>query len=249
MSKAGTALQLRQIEPGTLVSLSDAVAGSLRSAILSGEMKSGDRILQDRVAADLGVSRQPVRDALNRLEVEGLVTELTNGRVVVREYSTEDVCENYLLRRVLEREAVRIAASTMTDDEIDELAKVNEALRAATGGSEENTVLELNDRFHRLIRVCTKHRTLEGIIDSLWVGLTIATPLSIPGRAERSIKEHDRIVVALRARDPHAASQAMADHIDAACHEYLQSSGLSPSASLALHASDASSSTQDAATF
>jgi DNA-binding GntR family transcriptional regulator len=123
----------------------------------------------------------------------------------------------------------------MTDDEINELAKVNEALRGATRSRDANTILELNDRFHRLVRVSTKHRTLEAFINSLWQGLTIATPLSIPGRAERSIEEHDLIVGALRVRDSKAASRAMADHIDAACHEFLLASGLPPSPALATH--------------
>jgi DNA-binding GntR family transcriptional regulator len=227
------AVQLRQIQPGTLVSLADAVAASLRDGILSGRLKPGERILQDRIAADLGVSRQPVREALNRLQMEGLVTELNNGRVIVREYTHEDICENYLLRRVLESEAVRIAAVTMSDDEISELASINEMLKEATGAREPNTILELNDRFHRLIRVSTRHRTLEAFINSLWLGVTIATPLSIPGRAERSIEEHDLIISALGMRDGQAAARAMADHIDAACREFLEASGLPPSPGLA----------------
>jgi DNA-binding GntR family transcriptional regulator len=213
--------------------LVDAVAESLRDAILSGRLKPGERILQDRVAADLAVSRQPVREAISRLQVEGLVTELNNGRVIVREYTHADICENYLLRRVLESEAVRIAAHTMTDEEIDQLASLNETLKDATRLRNPNTILELNDQFHRLIRVVTKLRTLETFINSLWLGLTIATPLSIPGRAERSVEEHDRIVRALRARDPQAASLAMADHIDSACQEFLVASDLPPSPALA----------------
>lgn len=232
MADGDVTFQLRQIHPGALVSLADAVVDSLREAILSRRLKSGERILQDRIAAQLGVSRQPVRDALNRLQVEGLVTELNSGRVIVREYSHEDICENYLLRTVLESEAVRIAAITMTDGEINELARVNQTLMDATRDREANTILETNARFHRLIRVCTKHRTLETFINSLWVGLTIATPLSIPGRAERSIEEHDLIVRGLRARDPQAASRAMADHIDSARREFLLASGMPPSPSL-----------------
>jgi DNA-binding GntR family transcriptional regulator len=238
----GRRFQLGQIQPGRLVSLADAVAESLREAILSGQLKGGEPLLQDRIAADLGVSRQPVREAVKRLQAEGLVTELNNRRIIVREYTHADICENYLLRRLLESEAVRIAAVTMTDDDIDELAQVNDTLRAATRARDANTILALNDRFHRLVRVSTKLQTLEAIINSLWQGLTIATPLSIPGRAERSIEEHDLIVRALRARDSQAASRAMADHIDAACHEFLVSSGLAPTPALA--ASDLAASRQ-----
>lgn len=233
MTDGEATVQLRQIQPGTLVSLADAVAASLRDGVLSGRLKPGERILQDRIAADLGVSRQPVREALSRLQVEGLVTELNNGRVIVRQYTHEYICENYLLRRVLESEAVRIAAVTMSDDEINELGRVNVMLKDATGAREPNMILELNDRFHRLIRVSAKHRTLEAFINSLWLGLTIATPLSIPGRAERSIEEHDLVISALRVRDRQAAAWAMADHIDSACREFLEASGLPPSPGLA----------------
>jgi DNA-binding GntR family transcriptional regulator len=222
--------QLRQIRPGVLVNLADAVAESLRAAILSGQLKSGERILQESVSADLGVSRQPVRDALHRLHAEGLVTELPNGRVIVREYTHEDICENYLVRRVLESEAARIAAVMMTDAEIDELQSVNQSFRNAAHEHDSSTVLnQLNDRFHRLIRVAARHPMLEGFISSLWAGLTIATPLSIPGRAERSIVQHEEIVAALRTRDPQAAQRAMVNHIDSACREFLRSSGVPPS--------------------
>jgi DNA-binding GntR family transcriptional regulator len=218
--------QLGPILPQMLVSLADAVTESLREAILSGRLKAGERILQERVATDLGVSRQPVREAVNRLHAEGLVTELNNGRIIVRVYTPADICENYLLRRVLESEAARIAATTMTDNEINELANVNEALKAATAAREPNKILEFNDRFHRLIRVSTKHGTLEAFINSLWQGLAIATPLSIPGRAEHSIVEHDLITRALKARDPEAAARAMAEHIDSACQDFLRQNGL-----------------------
>lgn len=234
MAKSEAASQLRQIQAGMLTNLADVVAESLRTAILSGQLKPGERILQESVSAELGVSRQPVRDALHRLHAEGLVTELPNGRVIVREYSHHDICENYLLRRILESQAVRIAAVTMSDDEISELEFVNHSLRRATEDRNSNTILTMNDRFHYLIRTGARHPTLEGFISSLWAGKTIATPLSIPGRAERSTTEHQAIVNALRSRDPQAAADAMTDHIDAACREFLRSSGQPPSPALAM---------------
>jgi DNA-binding GntR family transcriptional regulator len=232
--KSGPTSQLRQIQAGMLTNLADVVAESLRAAILSGQLKSGERILQDSVSADLGVSRQPVRDALHRLHAEGLVTELPNGRVIVREYSHDDICENYLLRRILESQAARIATVTMSDDEISELELVNQSLTRATADRNSNTILNMNDRFHHLIRTGARHRTLDSFISSLWAGYTIATPLSVPGRAERSITEHEAIVSALRARDPQAAADAMTDHIDAACRDFLRSSGQPPSPALAM---------------
>jgi DNA-binding GntR family transcriptional regulator len=229
VSESSEATQMARIMPETVVSLADAVAGSIRDAILSRRLKAGERIFQDRVAEELGVSRQPVREALKRLQAEGLVRELGNRRVIVREYSHSDVSENYLLRRTLESEATRIAATALTDTALDDLAAVNANLDRVARTGDTTGILDLNERFHRLIWRSTELPTLQGFIESLWMGLTIATPLSIPGRMLRSVEEHEAILRALRARDPERAAQAMAQHIEEAAHEFLASHKTAPS--------------------
>lgn len=226
---------LGQIQPGVVVSLADAVASSLREAILSGKLKAGERILQDRLAADLGVSRQPVRDAIKRLQAEGLVTELRNRRLVVREYTRRDILENYLLRRLLEAEAAKIAARTISERDLSELVTLNRELQRATSLSEANRILELNQSFHRLLRYATGLPALVSTIDALWLGITIATPLSVPGRAQHSIEEHDDIIDAIRRRDSHGAEEAMSRHIDGACRDFLMTSGTSAVEPLEIH--------------
>jgi len=104
-----------------LVSVNDAVTRALREAILSGKIRPGDRLLQDELARQLGVSRQPVREALRRLQSEGLVVQTPQRGLLVREFTKADLQENYYLRQLLESEAAQSAAERITSAELQEL--------------------------------------------------------------------------------------------------------------------------------
>jgi DNA-binding GntR family transcriptional regulator len=214
------------------LNLSDAVAQSLREAMLSGELHPGERLLQDQLAAELGVSRAPVRDAMQRLQTEGLLIEQANGGIVVREFTHEDLCENYLLRGVLEGEVTRIASLTMTDAAIDELESVNVELRRAALADKPRLVLDLNDQFHFLIRESAGERTLNEFISTLWTRMAIKTRVLMPGRAAHSPVEHAAIIATLRSRAPAEAFEAAQAHVETACREYLDTTGLSATPAL-----------------
>lgn len=196
----------------------DVVAATLREAILAGRFQPGERLVQDQLAAALRVSRQPVREALSRLESEGLVTQLPQRRAVVREYSESDIRENYLLREVLESEAVRIAADRITAAELEELAALNEAMSRA---ADPSSTVEINASFHRGLHSAARMPNLVRLIDQLWMGFTVFTPLFIPGRVAHSVREHAKVVRALRERDGARAAAAMREHIERASREYF----------------------------
>jgi len=206
----------QKILPPMLVSTADAVTESLREAILRGQFRPGERLLQERLAEDFGVSRQPVREALGRLETEGLVTSLLSGGCAVSEFSQEHVRENYRLRFLLEAEAASEAAVRMTTDEVDELSTVNARLGRAYESGDFSKVLELNRRFHGAIWLSSALPTLTSILDTLWATIAVAAPLLVPGRARQSVVEHDRIIRALQGRDARRAAELMGAHIRAA---------------------------------
>jgi DNA-binding GntR family transcriptional regulator len=204
-----------------LVSVGEAVTRTLREAILRGELRPGERLVQDDIATELGVSRQPVRDALRRLESEGLVIQLPRRGFIVREYREEDIRENYYLRQLLESEAARLAAERIQLGELEELRAINRALSEAVEMENLTLIAELNTRFHQVVHESSGMPQLVRIIKQLWLGRTVFTPIYIPGRARRSVEEHEEILQALADRNPERAASAMREHIARAAAEYF----------------------------
>lgn len=214
------------IEPGSrlspvstkdMVSVTTLATESLRSAILTGRLVPGERLRQDQLAAALGVSRQPVREALKQLENEGLIRTTTNG-VFTRTFTDDDIRENYRLRELLEGEAASLAARNLDADAVAYLELLNGRLKPGLG---PNEILRTNYQFHKGIRAAANSPKLDKFIDELWFGITVATPLTIPGRVKRSVREHALILVALSAGDPSAAREAIRVHINNAANEYF----------------------------
>jgi DNA-binding GntR family transcriptional regulator len=213
---------LQEISASALTSVADLVTDRLRLAILEGRLRPGERILQEQVARRLGISRQPVREALQVLKNEGLVTELLGRGTMVRIFTSDDIRENYHLRRVLEGEACRVAAQYVTEVRLDELRRTNSQIQTAAKAGHSSEILRANYEFHRLIREWTRMPTLVRIITELWSGITIATPLSVPGRVDRSISEHEDIIRAFESGDGEAAAASMRKHIEAAEDDCLR---------------------------
>jgi len=210
--------RLLPVRAKDIVSVTTLVTESLRSAILEGRLVPGERLLQDELAAGLGVSRQPVREALRQLQNEGLVTTSNNG-MAIRIFTEEDIGENYRLREMLEGEAAFLAAKTINADLVASLELLNDQLRSEFRPSE---ILRLNRQFHKIIRTAANSPKLDKFIDELWLGITVATPLTIPGRTTRATREHAAIVKALATRDPTAAREAVRLHISNAAKEYFE---------------------------
>lgn len=202
-----------------VVHVSDLVTDALRNAILTKRYPPGTRLRQEEVAQTLGVSRQPVRDAMKQMIGEGLLVSGSKG-YIVREFTPEYLAENYRLRALLEGEAASLAASRISAAEIEELIRANGIFGEANSGGAH---LRANYDFHKLIRGASASPTLEKIVDELWLVTTIATPVIIPGRLEHSQAEHLNIIAALEAGNGEAARTAMRLHIQNAAVKYFGS--------------------------
>ncbi len=216
-------ITLPPLRSDALTSINDLVTRTIREAILHGKFRPGERLQQDRLAAELHVSRQPVREALRRLQAEGLVVQLPQRWMAVQTFSAEAVQENYRLRSLLESEAARSAARLIRPAQIDKLEDLTKAMARAisTGKDSLSKVTDLNERFHRVVWESSHMPTLLRFLEQLWVGRTVFTPLFIPGRARRSVAEHEAIVKALKQHDAKTAGQTMHAHIARAAKEYF----------------------------
>jgi DNA-binding GntR family transcriptional regulator len=194
-------------------SRADFVYESLRDAISDGRIAGGERVREEEVARNLGVSRTPVREALQRLQQRGILI-LGSGRgLVVAQLNHEQVVELYAMREILEGSAARFAAMHATSAEIATLYQLQEQLRTAV--SDDMLHITLNRRFHQAIYEAAHNRyllqTLESLNDSF--ALLRSSTFRLPHRTRNSDEERRRIIAAIEKRDPDLAEKEAREHI------------------------------------
>jgi DNA-binding GntR family transcriptional regulator len=197
------------------VSLKDKAYNVIKSAILSLKLKPGDPLVESDLAQQLGISKTPVRDALLELEREGFVTKILFKGTYVTEVTLRDVREVFQVRAVLEGLAARLAAPLLSAEELEEAEKIIVAAEAALAESDIVLCSEHGKRFHRLIINKADNQRLQTIILNLDDHLQRFRLLSdqINGRLNKSLKEHRKVLEALRRRDPIAAEEVMQGHL------------------------------------
>ncbi len=203
MSAAGgtvTGVAETLARPGTTAQ--HALEG-LRRALVSGELAPGNRVRQEEIAASLGVSLAPVREALTILEQEGQVTYLPRRGYFVTELDIGDVREIYELRAVLEERAARRALPLLDDDALDRIELAARDCVEAAGAGDVATDLEANRRFHLNILSSPDQVHTLRLIRLLWDSTETYRALYYNSQLarEESLAAHDRILAAIRARD------------------------------------------------
>ena len=191
----------------------DAVYEVLRRSILDGELPPGHRLRSDVLANELKVSRTPVREALRKLETEGLVDASRSG-LVVRQSSEEDLVEIFYLREALEGMAARLAAENATRAEIDELQALFEDMEAVAARGDIALVRKLTGEFHLLVCRASHNKrliqSLQGLLDH--VRQAQSSTLYMPGRPADALKEHRALLRAIEKRDPDLAETLARQH-------------------------------------
>ena len=191
----------------------DAVYQVLRRGILDGELPPGYRLRSDVLANDLNVSRTPVREALRKLESEGLADASRSG-LVVRQSTEEDLIEIFYLREALEGMAARLAAENATPAEIDELHALVEDMQAVAARGDIALVRKLTGEFHLLVCRASHNKrliqSLQGLLDH--VRQAQSSTLYMPGRPADALKEHRALLRAIEKRDPDLAETLARQH-------------------------------------
>jgi DNA-binding GntR family transcriptional regulator len=197
---------------------SSAAYETLKARILAGEIPAATALREVEVAGQLALGRTPVREALKRLEDEGLLAQEPRRGLVVRSFDQQAVIELYAMREVLETAAARFAAKHAT-------AADNACLKAivdeARAGAEPVTS---NQAFHHSIHAAARNRFLAGALDSLTDSTFLLgnSTLADIGRARLAVDEHAAIAAAIAAGDAEMAEAAMRAHIGNALQERLK---------------------------
>ncbi len=186
----------------------------LRQAILDGTLAPGTSLREAEVALRVGVSRTPIRDALRRLELQGLVVKTPSGGMAVSEISAQLIEEAFELRKVLEGYAARLAAQVVTRDDAAYLEGViNDAERAIERGDWEH-LITLNDRFHRRIEELAGNRVLTRTMQSLREQTPAFRAFALGPEQQQHgfVAEHREILRALVAHDVERAEALAIQH-------------------------------------
>jgi len=188
------------------------VYSTLHAKIVNGELKPGDRLREVELAAELGVSRTPVREALKRLESEGLITFIQSRVLVVTELPPGKVMELYAMREILVGTAARFAAEQASPLEIQRLQQIVAQQPAATTPAEAAAV---DRRFHEALAHAAHNDYLLRAMDVLANAITLLgnTTYSAQGRMQAGAMENARIAQCIAARDAAGAEAAAREHI------------------------------------
>lgn len=187
----------------------------IRREILTGSIGPGQRLLERELTEKYQVSRTPVREALKMLEQAQLVINIPYRGVEVRRLSRRFVRDVYDLRIAVEGLAAYLAAQRADDSELLEIDRVFRLIDQATDDGLRDRIMLLNNEFHAAIAAAAHNELLVDRVNDLWTNINLvrAGGWREGDRSESSRREHRRIVMALRAREPEGARLAMEEHV------------------------------------
>ena len=183
--------------------LREKILETIRESILRGQLKPGEKVAEPELAERFGISRTPIREAFRQLESEGYLTVIPRKGAVVTALSERAIEEFYAIKSILEGYAAQMAAENMTAKDIEKLEAINEKLAELAEEGDVKTFFRVHNEFHEVfIRAAGNEKLLE-LINQLMLKFNRfrLASLSLPGRMEISVKEHDKIIKAFKRKD------------------------------------------------
>lgn len=196
--------------------LRDLVFNTLRQAILKGELKPGERLMEIQLAEKLGVSRTPIREAIRKLELEGLVLMIPRRGAEVAKISHKALQDVLEVRGALEELATDLACQRITEEDLQQLHEAEEHFKKVVEYGTEMEIAEADEAYHDIIYNATGNKRLVQMINNLREQMYRYRLEYIKDEAQRGtlISEHENILEAIRIRDIIRAKALMKEHID-----------------------------------
>ena len=215
------------VKVNAIQTTSEVIAQSLKEMICEGKLKPRQQLKQDEVARMFGVSRVPVRDALNMLIGMGLAINVPRRGVIVNPLSRRLVEELFCVRKILEGEAAAMAALLMTPEKLEELGRIIAAQLHERELGNVKRFEELDQQFHSALYEATGNQTLQEMISSIWNRVRQARWSAVivdehAGRwLDHSIQRHQSIVEVLRSKDAGRVRAIISEIIEESCREVI----------------------------
>ena len=211
-------------QPDGKVSLEEKVYASLEEQIIFQKLRPGESVTEMKLSRELGVSRTPVREALQRLDREGLIKLIPNKGAVVLGISEQDLIDIYKIRMRLEGLAARIAAEKRDEELCRELHDNVELTEFYMTKGNIEKVKNLDSEFHDIIYRCCESRMLGKTLSELhrYIASYRKLSLAVSGRIDRSLSEHREIYEAIVGGNADAADALMSKHVERALENLLQ---------------------------
>jgi DNA-binding GntR family transcriptional regulator len=205
-----------------VITKEEYVTQRLREMVIAGILPQGERLRQQQIATEFGVSATPVREALRRLVSEGYLTSSPHAGVSVARPDIHHAEEIYEIRGRLEGYLAGLATPRMTRERIAGLRQLNEQFRQAYEKRDFVEARLFNYRLHHVIWEAAERPVTLKIVEGLW-GKFPFSPfaiLGVPGRPNRTYEEHERLIQALESGDGEAAERSIVEHITSGRHDF-----------------------------
>ena len=210
--------QISSIKP-----IREIVYESLRKAIMDGKLKPGERIVENSYASKMNISRTPVREAIRKLENEGLVQYIPRKGVVVNEFSLDDITEIYAIRKALEVLSMRYVVKRISEDEKERLKELVDEMEKADDENDVEKVIDVCKDFNELLLYASKMPRLIHLVNNMQEYLERFRRASMTKGSRRgcAIREHRQILDAVLERDVKRAEELAYIHLQRSEDAYI----------------------------
>lgn len=203
--------------------LSQEVATYIKELIATGRLNPGDRVIESKLAKELGLSATPIREAIRQLAGEGIVSIVPNKGPLVRTLSKQDIFEIYSVRSVLEGFAIRVATQTASPEEVRNVANLYEDMKRKLHDDSVSSLLQDSARLHRSIVELSHHSRLISMYDSISFQISLLNRiLGRKSTKQKEVDQHLELVEALVQRDPDNAERTLRAHIYRSFQEFTE---------------------------
>lgn len=205
-----------EVKMNEYLPLRDVVFHTLRQAILKGDLKPGERLMEIQLAKKLGVSRTPIREAIRKLELEGLVLMIPRKGAEVAEITEKNLRDVLEVRGALEKLAVQLACDQITKAQIHELREATGAFREALTSGNVTEIAEADEHFHDLINLATGNQKLIQLLNNLREQMYRYRVEYLKNEAvyPQLLSEHDSLIRAIEKRQREQAAEIVYRHIE-----------------------------------
>lgn len=213
-----------QLKMDEYLPLRDVVFTTLRQAILRGELKPGERLMEIQLANKLGVSRTPIREAIRKLELEGLVLMIPRKGAEVAEITEKNLRDVLEVRESLEVLAVQLACERMTEEELEVLKEAAQAFEAVIESNDITKIAEADVSFHDVVYNATNNQRLIQLLNNLREQMYRYRVEYLKRSEARPniLREHEALIGFIEARDKEQASENICKHIENQVEEVVR---------------------------